>query len=60
VDVGPNDSCSPITSHGDGEDEVVIIVRSTKTNKVSLGVLFDGVGGVIGTLKSVGVVHDGV
>jgi hypothetical protein len=39
---------------------VVIIVRSTKPDKGRSGALFEGVGGEIRPLESVGVVHDGV
>ena len=60
ADIGPNGSCSPSTSDGGGQDEVVIIVRSAKSDKDSPGALLEGVGGEIGILKSAGVVHDGV
>jgi hypothetical protein len=60
TDIGSNGSCSPGTSDDDREGEVVIIVRSTKPNKGRPGELFEGVGGEIGPLESVGVVHDGV
>ena len=58
--IGPNGPCSPSTGDGGREDEVVIIVRSAKSDKGSPGALFEGVGGEIGALKSTGVVHDGV
>ena len=58
--IGPKGSCSPGTSDGDREGEVVIIVRSTKPDKGRSGALFEGVGGEIGPLESAGVVHDGV
>ena len=58
--IGSNGSCSPGTSDGDREDEVVIIVRSTKSDKGRSGALFEGVGGEIGPLESAGMVHDGV
>ena len=58
--IGPNRPCSPGTSDGDREGEVVIIVRSTKPGKGRSGALFEGVGGEIRPLESAGVVHDGV
>ena len=58
--ISPNRSCSPGTSDGGREGEVVIIVRSTKPDKGRSGALFEGVGGEIRPLESVGVVHDGV
>ncbi len=58
--IGSNGSCGPGTSDGDREDEVVIIVRTVKSNKDRPGALLEGVGGKIGPLESAGVVHDGV
>lgn len=58
--IGPNRSCSPGTSDGGREGEVVIIVRSTKPEESRSGALFEGVGGEIRPLESAGVVHDGV
>jgi hypothetical protein len=58
--IGPNRSCSPGPSDGDREGEMVIIVRSTKSDKGRSGALFEGVGGEIRPLESAGVVHDGV